>query len=67
LIDLYSFEVCEDSHAWKDLEGVASGEGCFGYSVRFGGAMHLKEEVKRAVVGLDGDRIPMVIVVVSFF
>jgi hypothetical protein len=35
--------------------------------VRFGGAKHLKEEAKRAVVGLDGDRIPMVIVVVSVF
>lgn len=47
------------------MEGVATGEGCIGYSLRFGGAMLLTDEVKRAVVGLDGDRVPMVIVVVS--
>ena len=46
---------------------VATGEGCIGYSVRFGGAKQVREEVKRAVVGMDGDRMPMVIVVVSCF
>jgi hypothetical protein len=49
------------------VEGVATGEKCRDYSVRFGGAMQLREEVKRAVVGLGRDRVPMVIVVVSFF
>ena len=63
---IHSFEVYEDCFAWKDVEGVASNEACIEYSVRFGGAMQLREDLKRAVLGFDRDRMPMVIVVVSF-